>query len=198
VLEIEASPAADLVGPDIGLEDADARGRELGEEDMVQQSILLVDEGMGAARNLGQDILRGAAIGAGVADAVGCLLLDGGDANLEELVEVGARDREEAEAFEERHVGPGRLSEDALVEGEDRELDVEVVQVKAELELGGWLGLDGEMNEGWPVGLGRLLGESVVVRWQKGHRMRVGDGREQVHLLTVRIGCPHGLGWDGW
>src|SRR5438067_514877 len=56
-------------------------------------------------------------------------LLQAGDADLEELVQVRRHDGDEAQPLERRHRLVGRLREHAAVEGEDAELAVD--------ELGG-------------------------------------------------------------
>ncbi len=53
------------------------------------------------------------------------LLLDAGDPDLEELVEIAAGDAEEAQPLEERRVGVRGQREHAPVEGEERKLAVE-------------------------------------------------------------------------
>ena len=54
------------------------------------------------------------------------LLLQHGDANHEELVEVGADDGEELDAFEDGVPAIARLVEDAFVEGQPAELAVQI------------------------------------------------------------------------
>jgi hypothetical protein len=53
-------------------------------------------------------------------------LFEGGDADFEEFVEVGANDGEEFKAFEEGLGGVLGLFEDALVEFEPTEFTIEV------------------------------------------------------------------------
>jgi hypothetical protein len=53
------------------------------------------------------------------------LLLEAGDADFEELVEVARDDAEEAQALEQRHAARRRPGQNAPVEGEQRELPVE-------------------------------------------------------------------------
>ncbi len=53
-------------------------------------------------------------------------LFEGGDADFEEFVEVGADDGEEFETFEERLGGILGFFEDALVEFEPTELTIEI------------------------------------------------------------------------
>src|ERR1051326_3334554 len=53
------------------------------------------------------------------------LLLETGDADLEELVEVGRDDGDEAQALERRHRVVGRLRQHPALEREDAELAIE-------------------------------------------------------------------------
>jgi hypothetical protein len=72
-------------------------------------------------------LVRGEAVVAGGDGAELDLLLEAGDADLEEFVEVAGDDAEEAQALEQRHAGVGRLAEDAAVEGEQGQFPVEEV-----------------------------------------------------------------------
>ena len=69
----------------------------------------------------------------GVGERVACrdLLLETGDAHLEELVEVAREDGQEADALEQRVAGVLRLVEDARVELEPRELAVDERELAA-------------------------------------------------------------------
>ena len=55
------------------------------------------------------------------------LLLDAGDADLEEFVEVARHDAQEAQAFEQRNGGVGGLGQHAALELQQRELAVQEV-----------------------------------------------------------------------
>jgi len=59
-------------------------------------------------------------VGAELDDSGLDLMLQAGDADLEELVEVRARDRQEAQSLEERRRGITRLLEDPKIELEQR------------------------------------------------------------------------------
>ena len=58
--------------------------------------------------------------------ASGELLLQPGDANLEELIEVAREDGQEADAFEQRIALVDRFVQHAIVEVEPRQLAVDV------------------------------------------------------------------------
>src|SRR5882724_12144844 len=69
--------------------------------------------------------LRREAVGSRLAHTGGDLLLQACDADLEELVEVRARDRQKTQALEQRRRRIARLFEHATVEREQRELAIE-------------------------------------------------------------------------
>jgi hypothetical protein len=69
----------------------------------------------------------GASVDAAFDDVAFDLLFEAGDADFEELVEVGAGDGEELDAFEEWVGGVERFVEDALVEREPAEFAAEEV-----------------------------------------------------------------------
>jgi len=100
-------------------------------------------------------------VGSGLRDAERLLVFQSRDADLEELVEVRAADREEAQPFEERHGGVARLREDAPLELENRELPVHVVP---------------------------RIGE-VDRRLRRG--LRVGHGRSRLHVFMKGSFRPH-------
>jgi len=73
----------------------------------------------------GELLRRGRPVGALRARRVLQQLLDAGDADLEEFVEVARGDAEESQPLEQRHGGVLGLGEHALVELELRELAVD-------------------------------------------------------------------------
>jgi hypothetical protein len=74
---------------------------------------------------------RAHAVGRGMRAAGRDLLLQAGDADLEELVEVAGEDRQEADALEQRVALVHRLVQHALVEVEPRQLAVDVRDTSA-------------------------------------------------------------------
>ncbi len=104
---------------------SDALGRQRRQDDFVQQRVLLGDQRMGFPVDAAEDLLRRQAVGVGGMAAQLDLLLEAGDADLEELVEVGGDDAQEAQAFQQRHALVGGLREDAAVEGEQRQFPVD-------------------------------------------------------------------------
>ena len=77
----------------------------------------------------------GQAIGAGLIRAELESLLEAGDANLEEFVEIVRRDAQELEPLEQRHLFIERLREHAPVEFEQRQFAIDVVLGGAEIWL---------------------------------------------------------------
>src|SRR5204863_504853 len=83
------------------------------------------DEGVRHLADLGEYVRRPAAVGPGLGQAELDLLLEPGDANLEELIEIRGDDGGEAQPLEQRHRLVGRLREHPPVELENLELAVE-------------------------------------------------------------------------
>ena len=77
----------------------------------------------------------GQSIGAGLIRAELEALLEAGDADLEELVEIVRRDAQELEPLEQRHFLIERLREYPLVELEQRQFAIDVVLGGAEIGL---------------------------------------------------------------
>src|SRR5690606_1057740 len=92
-------------------------------------------------------LFRRTAVRAADDDALAHLAGEAGDADHEELVKIGRRDRQEAHALEKRMAGELRLLEDATVELQPGELAVdETVGIAFRLARGGTgdeFGLDG-------------------------------------------------------
>ncbi len=98
---------------------------ELGNELLAPGPPSLLDERVRARRHRRELLGREEPVRRGLGDAARDLLLQPGDPDHEELVEVRADDAEELEALEERQRAIARLLEDALVELEPRELAVD-------------------------------------------------------------------------
>src|SRR5262249_47929887 len=77
------------------------------------------------APRIGQRLARRAPVGGPAHGARRGLLVQLGDANGEELVQVRGRDRAEADAVEERQLGVGGQTEHAPVEVDPRQLAIE-------------------------------------------------------------------------
>jgi hypothetical protein len=103
----------------------------------VEDAVLLCDELVGLAGDLAERLSRGESVGSALGRAGLHLFAQTGEPYLEEFVEVGAGDGEEAEPLEERDLGVGGLRQDPLIEGEDREFTVDVEARFFERALGG-------------------------------------------------------------
>jgi hypothetical protein len=99
--------------------DHDAGGRQRGHELLLPATLLGRDEVMGLAEHLQEELAGRRVAGRFL------LLHDAGYPDLEEFVEVGADDREEADALEERDGGVFREFQDAAVKAEPTEFAVE-------------------------------------------------------------------------
>ena len=79
------------------------------------------------------------------------LFLQHGDANHEELVEVGADDGEELDAFEDRVPAIARLVEDPFVEGQPAELAVQIERRRIERgsRRSGKVCVSSDVSVGW-------------------------------------------------
>ena len=94
----------------------DARLGERGTELVVEDAVLVGDERAGARVDRLELLGDRLAVGADSDGAPFLALLERGDADLEELIEVGGADREEAQALEVRYRRVLGEIEDPLVE----------------------------------------------------------------------------------
>src|SRR5207302_1488987 len=106
---IEESSTQSRLGPSAG--NGTTRGSERGACPIVDRGELLGDRHP-IGRQLAAELLQ---------------LLESGDANLEELIEIAAGDAEEPEPLEQRHRLIERLLEHPLIELEKRQLAIDVV-----------------------------------------------------------------------
>ena len=95
------------------------------EQLLVEHAVLIVDQRARHTGELGERRAHLRQRHAGRGDLRTQLLLEAGDADLEELVEIAADDAAEAQALEQRDVGVLREREHAAVEREQRELAVD-------------------------------------------------------------------------
>jgi peroxiredoxin Q/BCP len=105
----------------VGMDESDAVFGELGEEVLAPAAELGVHHGLHAGMDGAESFLGGESVGGALGDGAFDLLFESGDADLEELVEVGADDAEEFDAFEQGEGLIEGLLEDALVEFEPAE-----------------------------------------------------------------------------
>ena len=107
---------------------ADAVGRQGGDDLVEEEPLLALDERLDPLAHLDELLAGRAPVGRGDADPGRHLLLQTGDPDLEELVEVLAEDGQELGPLEERHGLVGRQGEHPLVEVEPGQLAVEVAR----------------------------------------------------------------------
>lgn len=121
LVDAGALPAREVVHRDL----RDRLGVELGSDDVLEQLRVAGHELVRADAD-GVHDLQGHPAGHGRHGEAGVdAAFEAGDADHEELVEVGGEDREEADPLEQRHLRVGGEVEDALIEGEPAELAVE-------------------------------------------------------------------------
>lgn len=95
-------------------------------ESFVEELVLVGDHAKDAGTNRGEDIGRAEAIGSVHVASVFDELLEGGDTDFKELIEIGADDGEEFESFEEGLGGVLGLLEDTMIEFEPAKLAIQV------------------------------------------------------------------------
>ena len=122
--------------PDVAAQELDAFSGECWQHRIVEQRVLLGDQGMDFATDPPVELDRREFVRVGGLAAQFDLFAHPGDPHFEELVEVAGDDAEVFEALEQRDVAVRRLRQNAALEGEKRELAIDVV-------LGGVLALPG-------------------------------------------------------
>ncbi len=177
--EVLAHPALLAGAPLRALDDADVLRLELGQELLVEHAVLLGDQRVRALADAPHQLLRREAVGAGLRDLEGDLLLDARDTDLEELVKIGAADRQEAQALEQRRARVLGLLEHAHVELEQRQLAVLVQRRVAQVLR--------------RLGRGRQLGPCRREQGEGRHRLR--RALALCRSLRLRIG-DHGANHD--
>ncbi len=124
VEEIAAHPFG-LAGIPVGAaQEADAFGGQGGQDGLVEEPVLVGDEGVGFPADGAEHLPRGQPVRTGQAP-IGDLLLEACHPDLEELVQIAADDAQEAQPLQKRRGGVFRLGQDATVEGELGQLPVE-------------------------------------------------------------------------
>src|SRR5581483_10097083 len=133
VLEILLEPTPRLRRPVVAAEQRDLALRERRQQDLVEATILLGHEAGGALVNGRELLLERQAIGRERARAQLEQLLEAGDPDLEELIEIARGDTEEAQPLEQRHRLVEGLREHPAVELEEGQLAVEVEARRLEI-----------------------------------------------------------------
>ena len=133
--EVVREPIALFRGRCLGVHELDALGRQRRENQLIQQLILVLDQRQRAFVNRRQLFGHAHAVGAGAERAQLLALLQAGDADLEELIEVRAGDAEKPDALQQRQRFVVHLREHALVEVEKRQLPIDVVLGSLEIHV---------------------------------------------------------------
>ena len=102
--------------PLVAAQEVDVAFTQCGQYAFLQQAVLELDDGVGLLGDFGEDFLGGQAFAALRLGAVLDQLVQGGDPHLEELVQVAARDAQEAQAFQYRGAFVRSLHDDPQVE----------------------------------------------------------------------------------
>ena len=123
--EMGFEPGLGLALDRIGVEDMDAGLGEVG-TDIGPHALLIVGQRLGLGRDGGELLAGREPVGGARLDLLELLAHQAGDADHEELVEVRARDRQEAQPLEQRMGGVARLFHHPPVEGEPAQLAIEV------------------------------------------------------------------------
>jgi hypothetical protein len=114
--EITRQRGVRRLAPLAARQDDDAGCTQRWHQHFVQARVLARDQSRGAFVDGRQLLLGGHAVRTALGRAHLDQLLDAGDANLEELVEIARRDAQELQALEQRHALIERLREHAGVE----------------------------------------------------------------------------------
>ena len=117
-------PGQFVLGQRVGLDDLDAFGAQQVHQ-AVEAFLLVLLQAADLQQQLVELLLGRAAVRALGGDAFADLAGEAGDADHEELVEIGCRDRQEADALEQRMARILRFLEHAPVELQPRELAVD-------------------------------------------------------------------------
>ncbi|MNZ10678.1 hypothetical protein D3C78_275260 [compost metagenome] len=126
VAEVAAHPALELGGPVAAADEVDLVLGQLRQQDVVEDAVLAGHLLVHQLADPRQRLVRQQAVGAGLFAGEGDLLLQAGDADLEELVEVAGEDQQELQALEQRGGLVERLLQDADIELQLRQLAVDV------------------------------------------------------------------------
>ncbi|MNR01581.1 hypothetical protein D3C85_1173890 [compost metagenome] len=167
VAEVAAYPALELGGPVTTADEVDLVLGQLRQQDVVENAVLaghLLVHQLADARHR---LVRQQAVGAGLFAGEGDLLLQAGDADLEELVEVAGEDQQELQALEQGIGLIQRLLQHADVELQLGQftVDVQAAVIQARHHQGcGSRGRRGDRHRG-----------------DDGDRRRVGGGRLGSH-----------------
>ena len=125
VEEIIAYPGALRFVEIVAAQETHAGFFQLGQDMFVEQPILALHQLVRDAVDRGKHLARVDAVGSGAGQIDADRLLQFGDSNLEEFVQIAADDAKKAQAFEQRHVRVLGLGQHAAVEFQDADFPVE-------------------------------------------------------------------------
>ena len=126
VAEIAAHPGLELGRPVAPTDEAHLMLFQLGQQDVVKDRVLAVDVTVDQLADPRQRLMRLQAVSASLFAGEGNLLLQPGDADLEEFVEVAGEDQQELQPLQQRVGLVQRLFQHADVELQLRKLAVDV------------------------------------------------------------------------
>ena len=122
--EVVAGPFDLGVVPLAGRVKRDAFGFEAGQQ-AIEHRVLLFHQRLRPGANLRVNLLERHAVGCEHARIFAHLLLQPGDADFEELIQIATHDTDKAKAFQQRRCGVGCLGEYAFIERQNAQLAVE-------------------------------------------------------------------------
>jgi len=108
------------------MEDFDACRRQFGLDRLVEIAPLFLEHGQRAGAQGGKGLCRRPAVRGPAGHASGKLVFQPRDANHEELIEIGAEDRQEFDAFEQRVARVVGFIQDAAIEFEPAQLPIQI------------------------------------------------------------------------
>ncbi len=126
VLEVALQPALLLVVPVVAADEADALGGQRRQHFLVPYLVLLGGQLQRALADAIEHFAGGHAVGAGDGVAECVVVAQHGHAHLEEFIQVGVGDAQEAQALEQRHARVAGLGQHAEIEFQRGQLAVDV------------------------------------------------------------------------
>ena len=178
-----------LVVEPVVVDDVDAGVGELGQQIGVDLPSL-PHELEGSLTGLRQGLGRRPAVAGALGHAGAHLLLETGDADHEELAQVGAHDAEELQTLEERVAPVARLVEDARLELEEAQLPVEEERRVAQVGAGSFAGSSPSALAASALETVCVSARGVVGGGRRGRRLGAG-GRLFTYLRLRSVRAFH-------
>ncbi|MNH06712.1 hypothetical protein D3C79_660880 [compost metagenome] len=177
VAEVAAYPGLELGCPVAAADEADLVLFQLRQQHVVEDRVLALYLGVHQFADTRQRLVRLQAIGAGLFTGEVDLLLQAGDANLKELVEVAGEDQQELEAFQQRVVLVQCLLQHPDIELQLREFAMNVQAAVVQARDG-----DGRRRRGH-----RSHRLDHLFRYRLGHRRQVWRGLQHLFWKLLSI-----------